>query len=240
MYIYFSEEKKHYYVKQFFGYSLSYMGKKIIKDNNLSPFKTNIETINDPKKIHKTLLNMMIFSEHYIEESLYYKKFIEISEQFDKDYSEKTKHLSSKELESYCKGADAEFEKISFATLKSYLSGAKIVSEEKLYKLPYTIDEMDYGFRFVEEKMYIFENGIEKMYYFPTKSLSCIIENDQFIHIEPLLGFLKDSISVNLESPRIERNIEKLDSKEHLGIIMARGHEQTFSDAIEIGLIKKK
>lgn len=242
MYIYFSEEDKHYYVKQFFGYALSYMGKKIIKDFNLLPFKSNVENITDIKEIHNDLSNLMVFSEHYIEDSLYYKKNIEISNQDYKEDSEKTKGMSRKELKAYYKDANIKFLDKSFSLLEPYLLGAKIVSEEKLYKFPYTISNMDYGFRVIEQKIYLFENGVEKMYHFPTKSLSCIIEGNNFIHIEPLHGFMSDKINVELKSPYIERKVEKNDSegKEHLGIIMARGREQTFNDAIEIGLIKKK
>lgn len=241
MYLYFSNEQNCFYVQQFFGYALQHVAIKTVSSLKIEPAKTNNETISDPADIYKFLLEIMIFSEHYIEDSLFYKKYIDLLHnnnekvEFDKD------GLSREELREYYKKHEEEFDREAFLILQNDLKNAKITSVEKLYVLPYLLEGKQFGFRVIEKTLYIYENGKEVKYNLPTKKLSCIISNEEFVHIEPSLGMIQEKLGITLDSPRIQREIVKSESdeKKHLGLIFAEGYEQTFQDAIEIGLIQK-
>ena len=78
MYLYFSNEQNCFYVQQFFGYALQHVAIKTVSSLKIEPAKTNNETISDHADIYKFLLGIMIFSENYIEDSLFYKKYIDL------------------------------------------------------------------------------------------------------------------------------------------------------------------
>lgn len=241
MYLYFSNDQNCYYVQQFFGYALQHVAIKTISSLKIESEKTNNETISDPVEIYKSLLGLMILSEHYIEDSLFYKKYIDLLHKNNEKSEFNKEGLSREELREYYQKQEEEFDKEAFLILRDDLKNSKITSVENLYVLPYLLEGKQFGFRVIEKTLYIYENGKEVKYNLPTKKLSCIISNEEFVHIEPSLGMIQEKLGITLDYPRIQREIVKSenDKKKHLGLIFAEGYEQTFQDAIEIGLIQK-
>lgn len=212
MYYYYSEEDLFYYVSQPFGYALSYFGRKKIEEKNADLFRSSSNTITDPKQIFDYILNTMIFGDHYIEDTLIRKEIKKFSDEFDLKYESKIKNeeirkMSKSERDEYYRDYDNKFKADCFEFIKPLLKNSSIVEKQELFVLNYSLSDKTLGFRIEYARLFSYENGEIVETVLPTRYLSCFIEDGKFIHVEPSLGFKKESVS--LETPVITEKYQK-------------------------------
>lgn len=172
------ENKECYYIAQMFGYTLVHLGGRCVDDGSASLLKSFSVNIKDKKEIYDVLLNSMLFSSHYIEESKFYKDFIKHSHSY---YDS----LTDEQKAGY---KDEEADERAFPLFESYLEGALQVSTS-IYMLPYLLQGRLLGYRVVETTWIVVEDGVIKEYPMMTRTLICFVDdNGDYEHIEPELG----------------------------------------------------
>lgn len=189
------ENQGCYYIAQMFGYTLVHLGGRCVDDNSAILLKSFNESIIDKKEVYGTLLNSMVFSSHYIEESQFYKDFKKHSHAY---YDS----LTPEQKKAY---KDEEEDERAFPLFESYLDGASLQVSTSIYKLPYLLEERQLGYRVIKTTWIVLEDGVLKEYPMMTRTLICFVDdNGDYEHIEPELG------KHTLDSPPVD-NSEPID-----------------------------
>lgn len=115
----------------------------------------------------------MIFSSHYIEESLYYKEYEKVVELLRDREAETVDHdeeeinirlMSRKERKKHYAVKDLIFFRESLKLLAPMLKGADIAIEENNFILPYKIEGKQAAFSVISHVLTFIENGEKKEY----------------------------------------------------------------------------
>lgn len=236
---YLEKKEDDYYVAQWFGYSLISLAKTQIKQGNAKKIRHYEENIIDKKEIFDFLLNSMIFSSHYIEDSLFYIDYTKYSnEEYNKKYP-KNKEIRREDRviktdEEY-ELEEKQMKDERLPIFSSYLKNSVIKNLTTLYKIPYSLEGKQLGYRTIETTWEVYENNELKKYQMLEKGLICFINEDNtFNHIEPAFG----GLDCKLDTPHIEKERQ---NRTGLSVpdMFAETQDSMIEDAIEIGILIK-
>lgn len=256
MYLTFSKENNCYLVNQTFGYALSGVFQDLHKKNKLKLCKVNEEVETDVVEIHETLLNMMVFSSHYFEDSLYYKKYMEAYKGFFDSIRNTEEYLSMsdfkkrsknyEEYKQYFDDLEKKAEEKCLVVAKELLLGAKIDKKEEYYKTEFFIQNKPLFYHKVERKLTVIENGKEVEFQLITLKLSSVFENGKFVHVEPASLYTEENLECPITPERKEENKKKIKeinspnyTRKEKGICWTKGYYRIIEDAITLGIMSK-
>ena len=183
------------------------------------------------------LLNSMIFSSHYIEESAFYIDYSKYSqEEYEKNRQKNIRKEDRvvKTIEEY-ELEDKKREDERFPIFSPYLEKSIIKNFTTLYKIPYFLEGKQLGYRKIETIWEVYEGKELKKYQMSEKGLICFINEDNtFNHIEPAFG----GLDCKLDTPHIEKERQ---NKTGLSVpdMFAETQDSMIEDAIEIGILIK-
>lgn len=220
---YLEKRENCFYVSQSFGYALSDHLQDCISNKSAILIKQKESTISDKKSIFSDILNSMIFSSHYIENSKFYKDFKSFSKQYYQSLNKDQRDNYDDELEDNKK----------FDVFSSYFEGSCIHTSTDIYKMPYLLEGEQLGMHVESQSWIVYEDGIRKEYPMMTRYLSCLLhDNGDYIHIEPEFG------ASELQTPYVEENKKDVDKARPLSELFRLSRQAVIDDALILKVLE--